>query len=104
MLDVITMSRNGIGDHVIINHIRANGVQKRLQVADVISLHQQGVSEAVITCMQQAPAVGYAPPRPPRPTHYRPTVVVERYHHVPYAVPRHARRHHHYHWHHTWWR
>ena len=52
--DAVTMTHNGVGDSVIINYIRTNGVQQRLQVADVIALHQQGVSEPVISAMQSA--------------------------------------------------
>jgi Glycine zipper len=52
--DVLTMSRSGLGDQVIINHIQANGVQRRLQVKDILFMHQQGVSEPVMTAMQAA--------------------------------------------------
>ncbi len=71
--DVITMTRSGLSDAVIINHIETNGIVRRPEVSDILSLHQQGVSETVITAMQQAPVAGtvynnysprnYAPPR-----------------------------------------
>lgn len=77
--DVIVMSRNGLSDAVIMNHIQLHGVQQRLTVQDVISLHQQGVSEPVISCMQSARvAGGYAVASP---------VVVERQYHVVPAYP-----------------
>ncbi len=77
--DVVTMTRNGLRDDIIINHVNQNGVQRRLNVHDVISLHQQGVSEAVISAMQRAP-VGRAVSMPaPR---YQAPVVVEQYHYV----------------------
>jgi hypothetical protein len=101
-VDVVTMSRNGLSDLVIINHIRENGVRQNLEVGDVISLHQQGVSEAVITAMQQGRLAGSA-----RVPHYPPAsapVVVEQHyvspapyywpprvhywHHPPHAYPR----------------
>jgi hypothetical protein len=75
--DVVTMSHNGLADDVIINHITQNGVQRRLEVADVISLHQQGVSEAVISAMQWAPVGGPLPP-----PSYRPPVIVQEHHYV----------------------
>ncbi len=56
--DVITMTRNGIGESVIVGHIEANGVQRRPEVSDVINLHQQGVSEYVISAMQRAHVAG----------------------------------------------
>ena len=52
--EVVTMTRSGLTDSVIINHIRANGVPRQLNTHDIISLHQQGVSEKVITAMQNA--------------------------------------------------
>lgn len=53
--DVVAMTRSGLSDGLIINQINQRGVQAKLQVADIISLHQQGVSENVISVMQQAP-------------------------------------------------
>ncbi len=77
--DVVTMTRSGLGDHVIINHIQQHGVQRRLEVSEVIQLHQQGVSDAVITAMQRAPlAARVAPPV----ARYPSPVIVERHHHV----------------------
>ena len=87
--DVASMAHNGISDMVIINHIRENGVKQRLEVPDVIWLHQQGVSEAVIASMQQSHSAGYSTP-PPTPG-YPPAVIVNRYRYVPpqrYYAPR----------------
>jgi hypothetical protein len=99
--DVINMCRSGLSDDVIANHIRENGVQRKLEVNDVIMLHRNGVSEGVITAMQHAtlgaPPVAVAPvPRyEPRP------VIVQEY----YYSPRpywygHGPYHHHYYHHH----
>lgn len=78
--DVIAMSRSGVSDDVIITHVRQYGLDRRLEVSDVIRLHQQGVSEAVIAAMQRgttAVRVKTVPPPPvPGP------VVVEEYHYV----------------------
>ncbi len=81
--DVISMSRNGLGEDVIINHIRQNGVQRRPDVHEVISLHKQGVGERVIAAMQTA-SVGspaYAAPAAATPYVARP-VIVEQHHYV----------------------
>ena len=66
-IDVVSMVQNGVADDVIINHIRENGVQRRPDVNEVISLHRQGVSNQVIGVMQNAPEGGrvYAPAPPP---------------------------------------
>jgi len=53
--DVVAMSRSGVGQSVILNQIQTRGVQRQPVVSDIISLHQQGVSEHVIAAMQQAP-------------------------------------------------
>jgi len=76
--DVITMTRNGVGDEVIINSIRTRGCRWNSAPENVIALKQQGVSDRVITAMQNTglhpavaaplpppPAVVYAPPPPP---------------------------------------
>ena len=89
MSDVVSMSRNGLSDSVIINQIRTNGVQRELTTHDIISLHQQGVRESVITAMQDA-AVGKVRVVESVPSS-RPAVVVRREYHV---VPRYAPRRH----------
>jgi hypothetical protein len=94
--DVVAMTRSGLSDHLIISHIQENGVQRRLEVSDVIALHQQGVSEPVINALQRAPLASV--PAAPRPA---PVIVEERYysprvyiHQPPYY------RYPHYHYHH----
>jgi hypothetical protein len=99
--DVVAMCRNGLNETLIINQIRQRGVQRRLEVTDIISLHQQGVSENVISAMQQAPVGGPA-------VQVAAPVIVERYDVAPaYIVPgpryyyyhhhHHRPRHHHFH-------
>jgi hypothetical protein len=52
--DVLTMTRSGLSESVIITQIQTRGVQQQLTVNDIISLHQQGVRETVINAMQNA--------------------------------------------------
>jgi surface antigen len=111
-VDVVSMSQNGVGEDVIINHIRENGVQRRPDVGEVISLHRQGVSERVISAMQNAPEGGRAPAPPPQPV-YRaapaPVVVEEHYYvrpsywHYPPPYYRHHYHHHHHPHSHVHW-
>lgn len=89
--DVISMSRSGLSDQVIINQVRQRGFVGTLAVSDIIALHQQGVSETVITSLQSA-----GPPRSvsvePTPTivqqHiHRPAPIVIEEHVLPYYPP-----------------
>ena len=54
--DVVSMSRSGLSESLIISQINTKGVQRRLEVSEIITLHQQGVSDYVINAMQSAPA------------------------------------------------
>ncbi len=56
--DVLSMTRNGVSESVIVNHIYTTGVQRRIDTNEIIMLHQQGVSENVINALQQAPMRG----------------------------------------------
>jgi hypothetical protein len=97
--DVIAMSRSGLSEDVIANHVRTNGVTQSLQVNDLIYLRNQGVPDSVIQAMQQAPTsqvryqsaytAALPPPPPVRP------VVVE---HI-YAAPAYCPPPYHHHWH-----
>lgn len=93
--DVVMMTQNGVDPQLIITQIQRNGITRRIEVSDVIALHQQGVSEPVINALQNAPlaAVGVAAPVYPRPV-----VVREQYYVSPPPVYYHAYPHHH-HWH-----
>lgn len=70
--DVVTMTRSGVNDGVIMSQLQTRGVQRRLEVNDIISLHQQGVSDTVISAMQSAPVAGQIA----RPAYTQPTTVV----------------------------
>ncbi len=50
--DVIAMTRSGVDEGLIINHLHAHGLAAPLQATDVIYLQQQGVSRNVIAVMQ----------------------------------------------------
>lgn len=51
--EVINMTRSGVSDAVIVAHIQSNGVALRPDVNDVILMNQEGVSDYVVTVMQQ---------------------------------------------------
>jgi Glycine zipper len=89
--DVVAMTRAGVPEEVIINHIRYHGMAAPLQAGDLIVLQQQGVSGRVVQTMQAPPQVpgqpvmvqqpgpvlvgGYPPPPyyyGPPPYYYRP--------------------------------
>ena len=92
--EIIGMCRSGVSDAVVINHIHTNGVRSRLATHDIISLHQQGVSEVVINAIQRAPirdgsptiqSVSVPPATVIVEEHYAPPVYVRPYHgHGPY--------------------
>jgi outer membrane lipoprotein SlyB len=80
--DVISMTRSGLSDQVIVNQVRQRGYLGKLSVADIIALHEKGVSENVITSLQ---TIG--PPRPGPVTVARPApAVVEQYFHRPAPI------------------
>jgi len=54
--EVVSMSRAGVDGRLIQNYIRTSGVARPLTAADVITLHNQGVSTEVIQTMQNPPA------------------------------------------------
>jgi uncharacterized protein YcfJ len=101
LTDVVTMTRSGLSEAVIINQVQQRGIQQKLQVPDIISLHQQGVSENVITAMQSATTgmQQVARARAPVIRHERVVtpapVIVEQHYIRPYYPP--PRYHHHHH-------
>jgi hypothetical protein len=50
--EVISMTRSGVSDSIIISHIRTSGVLGRPTTNDIVSMAQQGVSNSVIAAMQ----------------------------------------------------
>jgi len=73
--DVVSMTQAGLGEDVIITHIRANGVAQPPRVDDLIALKNSGVSERVINALQSQPPIQSTAIVPP-PT---PVIVHERY-------------------------
>jgi hypothetical protein len=74
--DVVTMTRSGVNEELILNHIHTHGVARPVQTGELVAMQQEGVSSRVIAAMQTAavpmaygapPAVGpyYYPPPPP---------------------------------------
>lgn len=59
--DIIQMSQAQVGDPTIVTFIKNSGNSYGLDGAQVIYLHQQGVSTAVITAMLTQPAAGSQP-------------------------------------------
>lgn len=91
--DVVNMTRRGVSEQLIINQIQSNGVTQRLGTRDIISLHEQGVSENVIVAMQNV-RIRVSPPVYQR----APKVVVQKEYHVvptPRVPHRHYRVYHH---------
>ena len=68
--DVVHMSRSGVSEAVIMNQIQANGVASHIGTREIISMHDSGVNERVITAMQRGRSGGSLPATE--------TVVVER--------------------------
>ena len=67
--DVVTMTRNGLDEAVIINQIRSRGLAAPLQTADLIYMQQQRVTPRVVETMQSTGVamvqpVAVYPPQP----------------------------------------
>ncbi len=78
MDDVVAMTRSGVDDELIVNHIKVHGTTGPLKPADLIFLQQQNVSTRVIKAMQTPPvrpAVVSQPVAQP--------VIVEEHHYAP---------------------
>lgn len=71
--DVVRLSQSGVSDSVILNQIQSNGVTDRVGTREIIAMHNQGVSEPVITALQSGPS-STAIARVPR----RETILVEK--------------------------
>ena len=93
--DVVMMSRSGVADELIINHVRAHGMAAPLQASDLRNLTQQQVSTAVIMAMQEPPKPTPQPVviRQPAP---RP-IIVEKHHYSPPVLWGHSCEPHYYH-------
>lgn len=102
--DVIAMTRAGLSDEVITQHLRTNGFVGTLRAPELIMLKQQGVSDRVVYAMQglqSGPYVGAVP----QSVVAAPPVIVEEHYYVrppppvrvyPYYWP-HPSRHYYHH-------
>lgn len=63
--DVIAMTKAGVNEELIVNHIRANGLAQPLQSGDLIMLQNSGVSTRVISALQTSPQPGAPAPVAP---------------------------------------
>ncbi len=94
--NVVDMVNGGLGESVIIEQVRTNGVLQPLGVNDLVYLKQRGVSDAIINAMQAATVV--TPNTVVPPSHISPTVVQDHWVEVPppvyYAPPPYYRWHH----------
>ncbi len=71
--DVISMSRAGVPEDVMVTHIQTHGLAAPLQSNDLILLQQQGVSPRVVQSMQAPPVMASPPvvvPAGPQPVMY----------------------------------
>ncbi len=93
MQDVIAMTRGGVDEQLIVNHIQAHGSARPLSPGDLIALKQAGVTPNVISALQNTPPramavtpVAYAAPAPP-------PVIVEEVYYGPPCYPCYPRHH-----------
>jgi hypothetical protein len=93
MDDVVAMTKAGVADDLIVNHVRAHGMAAPLAAGDLIFLQQQGVSSNVVQAMQSGPrpvVVHEVAPPPP--------VIVEEHYYGPHPYwGYHHRPHYHHH-------
>jgi hypothetical protein len=99
-VDVVVLTHQGVRDDSILQLIRQYGIQRPLGASEVVSLHREGVSDAVIIALQQCPGpvvtpaatvvaspTAVVPPTVvvPVPVYPRP-VVIQEYRYVPPPV------------------
>lgn len=82
--DAIAMTRAGVAEQVICDHINAVGVLRPLETSDIIYLKQNGVGDRVVQTMQNpAHQAVVVEPQPAPP----PPVAVDPYYYGPYYRP-----------------
>jgi len=59
--EVVTLSRQQMGDDVITNYIKSSGKSYKLSADDIIYLKNQGVSQGVISALLQTASLGSSP-------------------------------------------
>ena len=63
--DVVKLTQTQMGDDVIITFIKNSGQSYNLSADDILYLHSQGVSQAVISTLLQSRGVASTPAAPP---------------------------------------
>jgi len=81
--EVVAMSQQGVQPVLIANYVRISGMARPVTAADVIYLHNAGVSADVIGVMQAPPVVA----APPMVAQGPPVIVEERYYGGPWCGP-----------------
>jgi hypothetical protein len=81
--DVIMLTRRGLSENVIINHIHSNGIAAYPTTDDVLTMHDAGVSDFVINEMQQARIFGSASSVNRTSVPSQPVIVREEYYTTP---------------------
>ena len=97
--DLVSMTRAGVSDDVIISTMRSRGARLDLSPNALISLKQSGVNDRVLLAAQEmnnGPAVVYGAPRPPVVVHEVPRTVIVRP--SPWRHYHYHHRHHHPHY------
>ena len=83
MHDVVSMSQAGVGDELIVTHLRSHGMAAPPSAQQIIELKQAGVSDRVVQAMQTSPLPPTGPP-PGAPVIGAPVIIEEHY----YGPPR----------------
>ena len=60
--EVAAMVQSGVGEQVVINHVRTHGLASPLNANDIMRLHQQGISDNIIAAMQNTAVRGATVP------------------------------------------
>lgn len=97
VVDAVVLTHNHVSDEVLAHLVRQYGIERPLAASDLVTLHNEGVSQAVILAMQQGPAPVVSDPAPilpPPPISARPLIIQEYrylapppvrfYYHAPY--------------------
>ncbi|MCY2991685.1 MAG: hypothetical protein NTY19_28000 [Planctomycetota bacterium] len=85
VVDAVVLTHNRVSDEVLVQLVRQYGSERPLTPNDLVTLHNEGVSQAVMLAMQQCPAPVVSTPPPvrlpqpflPPPISARPLIIQE---------------------------
>ncbi len=78
VVDAVVLTHNRVSDEVLVQLVRQYGSERPLTANDLVTLHNEGVSPAVMLAMQQYPAPVRLPqPFLPPPVSARPLIIQE---------------------------